>query len=117
MAKKEIDNYKEELAEALDKYTDKNNPEYDEEFDKKIRALRFITDRPFASLETQTGDIINFKFVTIDGTDLLHILGEHVDCLVERETMEYLISVGWESACPKCQSGDCDHDHDSDEGE
>ncbi len=29
-----------ELAEALEAYTDPNHPEYDEEFDKKIRALR-----------------------------------------------------------------------------
>jgi hypothetical protein len=29
-----------ELAEALSHYTDPNDPEYDAEFDKKIRQLR-----------------------------------------------------------------------------
>ena len=29
-----------ELAEALEHYTDPDDPEYDEEFDKQIRALR-----------------------------------------------------------------------------
>jgi hypothetical protein len=29
-----------ELGETLDRYTDPNDPEYDAEFDKKIRALR-----------------------------------------------------------------------------
>ena len=29
-----------ELAEALDNYTDPNHPEYDPEFDREIRRLR-----------------------------------------------------------------------------